>query len=148
MDSFTRPRAPLILVVDDSADLLSIYDEYLSGEGFRVETANNGNQAVTMTLALVPSSVLMDLDLPGIDGWEAARLIRSYRRTKSIPIVALSGHRDTSSVRRALAAGCNRFVPKPCEPEDLARILRLTIQEESDRRSRMGSRAGKSGSSS
>lgn len=133
MESYTRLRAPLILLVDDSGDLRSVYTEYLVGAGFRVETAANGNEAVALTLALVPNFILMDLDLPGLDGWEAARLIRSYRRTRSIPIVALSGLHDTASVMRAMSAGCNRFLPKPCMPDDLESVIRLTMREESEK---------------
>jgi CheY-like chemotaxis protein len=134
MESHTRLGAPLILLADDSADIRSMYGEYLSQAGFRLETAANGNEAVALTLALVPHFILMDLDMPGLDGWEAARLIRSYRPTQSIPIAALSGHHDTASVVRAMSAGCNRFIPKPCMPEDLEGVIRQTLQEENDRR--------------
>jgi CheY-like chemotaxis protein len=130
MESYTRFRPPLILLVDDSGDQRSLYSEYLIGAGYRVETADDGNAAVALTLALRPNFVLMDLDLPGIDGWEAARLIRSYRRTREIPVVALSGYDDPVSVMRALHAGCNRFVPKPCMPADLENVIRETLQEE------------------
>jgi two-component system cell cycle response regulator DivK len=138
MESYMRLRAPLILLVDDSGDLCSIYREYLVGAGFRVETTDNGNTAVALTLALVPNFILMDLDLPGLDGWEAARLIRSYRPTQSIPIVALSGLHDAASVLRAISAGCNRFVPKPCMPEDLERVIRSTMLEEQEKRAGLG----------
>jgi two-component system, cell cycle response regulator DivK len=134
MESYMRVRGPLILLADDSGDLRSMYSEFLIGAGFRVETADNGNTAVAMTLALAPDLVLMDLDLPGLDGWEAARLIGSYRSTRSIPIVALSGHHDDASVMGALSAGCKRFVPKPCMPEDLERVIRRTMTEENERR--------------
>jgi len=134
MESYTRPGAPLILLVDDSGDLCSMYSDYLTRAGFRVETTDNGNAAVALTLALVPNFILMDLDLPGLDGWEAARLIRSYRPTQAIPIVALSGLHDAVSVMRALSAGCNRFVPKPCMPDDLESVIRLTMREEDERR--------------
>jgi CheY-like chemotaxis protein len=137
MDSYTRLGSPLILLVDDSRDVRSMYGEYLVQAGFRVETAANGNEAVALTLALAPHFILMDLDMPGLDGWEAARLIRSYRPTRSIPIVALSGLHDTASVTRAMSAGCNRFVPKPCMPEDLEGVIRQTLQEESERRGRL-----------
>jgi two-component system, cell cycle response regulator DivK len=137
MDSCTRLRAPLVLLVDDSGDLRSMYTEYLGGAGFRVETAGNGNEAVALTLALVPNIILMDLDLPDLDGWEAARLIRSYRRTRSIPMVALSGLYDTTSVTRAMSAGCDRFLAKPCMPSDLERVIRLTMREKNEEHARL-----------
>src|SRR5579863_2610441 len=100
MESVARELAPLILLVDDSGDARSLYSEYLTRAGFRVETARDGNEAVALTLACSPQFILMDLDLPVLDGWEAARLIRSYRRTRAIPIVALSGFGDAASVDR------------------------------------------------
>ncbi len=128
-ESHTRLRAPLILLAEDSEEGRTLYAEYLELSGFQVETASDGNEAVSKALSLIPDFIFMDLTMPGLDGWEATRLLRSYERTRAIPIVALTGRGDTVSVARALSAGCLRVLPKPCEPEDLERVICLTLDE-------------------
>jgi CheY-like chemotaxis protein len=126
-------RAPLILFVDDSLDARLTYTEYLLEAGYRVVTAADGNEAVTLALSLAPDLVLLDLQMPALDGWEAARLMRSYSHTRPIPIIALSGLDDANSAMRALGAGCNRFVPKLCAPAELVRIIESTIEGEGEK---------------
>ena len=122
-------EAPLVLFVDDSPDARVTYGEYLFGAGYRVAVAADGNEALALAMSVIPDLVLLDLEMPGLDGWEAARLLKSYWHTCHVPIVALSGHHDTASVTRAISAGCSRFVTKPCASEELERIIRLTLRE-------------------
>ena len=96
----TDQNAPLILVVDDYQDAREMYAEYLQFSGFRVAEARNGNEAVEQAFALLPDLILMDLSLPGMDGWEATRVLKADQRTKQIPVVALTG----LSVRAVLRA--------------------------------------------
>jgi CheY-like chemotaxis protein len=120
--SFTVPApspAPLILVVEDFDDAREMYRDYLQFTGFRVDTARDGREAIEKTRALKPDLVLMDLSLPGIDGWEATRLLKSDPATKHIRIVALSAHALAAEGERARAAGCDGFIAKPCLPPDL-----------------------------
>jgi two-component system, cell cycle response regulator DivK len=124
------PIPPLILLVDDCADDASMYAEYLAAAGFRVTTAANGSEAVALTLSVVPDLIVMDLEMPGITGWDAARLLRGDDRTRSIPIVALSGFYDTPAVMRAISAGCGRFVPKPCLAAELESVVRSTLAKD------------------
>jgi two-component system cell cycle response regulator DivK len=126
------PIAPLILLVDDCADDASMYAEYLVAAGFRVATAANGSEAVALTLSVVPDLIVMDLEMPGITGWDAARLLTSDGRTRSIPIIALSGFYDTPAVMRAISAGCGRFVPKPCLPAELENAVRSMLARDRD----------------
>ena len=88
----TDHNAPLILVVDDYQDAREMYAEYLQFSGFRVAEARNGNEAVEQAFALKPDLILMDLSLPGMDGWEATRRLKADETTRHIPIVALTGH--------------------------------------------------------
>ena len=111
--------APLILVVEDFDDAREMYRDYLQFTGFRVETARDGREAIDKTRALKPDLVLMDLSLPGIDGWEATRLLKSDPITKHIRIVALSAHALAAEGERARVAGCDGFIAKPCLPPDL-----------------------------
>jgi two-component system cell cycle response regulator DivK len=112
-------NAPLILVVDDYQDAREMYAEYLQFSGFRVAEAKNGNEAVEQAFALKPDLILMDLSLPGMDGWEATRRLKADESTRRIPIVALTGHALAGASEGARKAGCDSFVTKPCLPDDL-----------------------------
>jgi len=118
---------PLILVVDDYQDAREMYAEYLQFSGFRVAEARNGNEAVEQAFALKPDLILMDLSLPGMDGWEATRRLKADERTSRIPIVALTGHALAGASEGAKKAGCDSFVTKPCLPDDLVVEVRRML---------------------
>jgi CheY-like chemotaxis protein len=120
-------KAPLILVVDDYQDAREMYAEYLQFSGFRVAEARNGNEAVDQAFALRPDLILMDLSLPGKDGWEATRELKADDRTRHIPIVALTGHALAGASDGAKKAGCDSFVTKPCLPDDLVVEVRRML---------------------
>ena len=115
----TTEHGPLILVVDDYQDAREMYAEYLQYSGFRVAEAKNGNEAVAQARSLRPDLILMDLSLPGMDGWEATRVLKADEATRHIPIVALTGHALAGASEGARKAGCDSFVTKPCLPDDL-----------------------------
>ena len=115
----TTEHGPLILVVDDYQDAREMYAEYLQYSGFRVAEAKNGNEAVAQARSLRPDLILMDLSLPGMDGWEATRVHKADDATKHLPIVALTGHALAGASEGARKAGCDSFVTKPCLPDDL-----------------------------
>ena len=125
-------QGPLILVVDDYEDAREMYAEYLRFCGFRVAEARNGNEALEKAFALMPDLILMDLSLPGMDGWEATRQLKADERTRQIPVVALTGHALAGASEGAKRAGCDSFVTKPCLPDDLVvevrRMLSLAKQ--------------------
>ena len=123
----TDQKAPLILVVDDYQDAREMYAEYLQFSGFRVAEARNGNEALDQAFALKPDLILMDLSLPGMDGWEATRVLKADDRTKHIPVVALTGHALAGASEGAKRAGCDSFVTKPCLPDDLVVEVRRML---------------------
>lgn len=123
----TDQHAPLILVVDDYQDAREMYAEYLQFSGFRVAEARNGNEAVEQAFALKPDLILMDLSLPGMDGWEATRRLKADEATRRIPIVALTGHALAGASEGAKRAGCDSFVTKPCLPDDLVIEVRRML---------------------
>jgi two-component system cell cycle response regulator DivK len=125
----------LILLVDDSPEDASMYAEYLVAAGFRVITAANGSDAVALALSAAPRLIVMDLQMPVINGWDALRLLRGDARTRSIPSIALSGFYDAAAVMRAVIAGCDRFVPKPCLAVELESIVRSTLAGDRDKTS-------------
>ena len=87
-----RPGRPLVLVVEDFQDAREMYALYLGYEGFGVIQAKDGFEALKLAGEQLPDLILMDLALPGMDGWEATRRIKDDPRTRHIPVVALTGH--------------------------------------------------------
>jgi CheY-like chemotaxis protein len=120
--------APLILLVDDFQDNREMYAEYLSFSGFRVEEAANGHEALEKAFATLPDLVLMDLSLPGMDGWEATRRLKSDERTQRIPVVALTGHALAGHSKGAKEAGCDAFITKPCLPDELVTQVKRILE--------------------
>lgn len=112
-------QRPLVLVVDDYLEAREICAEYLGFHGFRVATAEDGEEALAKAFELIPDVILMDLSLPRLDGWAATRRLKDDPRTRTIPIVALTGHAQSTERDRALAAGCDDVITKPVVPRDL-----------------------------
>ena len=122
-----EPSAPLVLVVDDVDHGREIFAEYLEYRGFRVATAADGLEAIEKAFELRPDVILMDLSLPGIDGWEATRRLKGDERTRDIPIIALTAHALASAHEKAREVGCNAVVTKPCLPKDLEQEVRRQL---------------------
>jgi len=125
--------APLVLVVDDVAHGREIFAEYLEFRGFRVATAADGLEALDKAFELLPDIILMDLSLPQLDGWEATRRLKGDDRTRTIPIIALTAHALASAHDKAMAAGCDSVVTKPCIPRDLEAEVRRQLAARSGR---------------
>ncbi len=105
-----------ILYVEDNDDnvyMLKMRFELL--DGFEVLVAENGETGIAKAIAERPDLIVMDLDLPVVDGWEASRRLKSDAATHDIPIIALTAHAMTGSREKALAAGCDEFDTKPVD---------------------------------
>jgi CheY-like chemotaxis protein len=126
----------LILVVEDFDDAREMYRDYLEFSGFRVETARDGREAIEKARALDPDLILMDLSLPGIDGWEATRLLKGDPATSHLLIVALSAHALAAEGDRARDAGCDGFIAKPCLPPDLVNEIGRYLKTQNEPRDR------------
>jgi two-component system, cell cycle response regulator DivK len=126
------PRAPaplpLVLLVDDHPDNREVYQEYLSRSGFRVQTAADGGDALHKAAAELPDVVVMDLAMPGMDGWEATRRLRSRGATREIPIIVLSAHTTEGERRKAEDAACDAFLAKPLAPDVLDAAVRMMLR--------------------
>jgi CheY-like chemotaxis protein len=119
-------RPPVVLVVDDFIDNREMYGEYLEHVGFRVLEASDGQTAVDIARQEKPAAIVMDLSLPVLDGWEATRILKEDPKTAGIFIVVLTGHAEPASKKRAVEAGCDDFMTKPCLPAEVAdRIKKL-----------------------
>jgi CheY-like chemotaxis protein len=130
---------PLVLVVDDFLDAREMYAQYFEFSGYRVAEASSGAEAVDKAIELSPQIILMDLSMPGMDGWEATRRLKADTRTQHIPIIALTGHALTGFQQSAQQAGCDAFVTKPCLPDALvAEVERLLASPNARRGRRKG----------
>lgn len=129
---------PLILLVEDFDDAREMYRDFLEFSGFAVDTARDGREALEKARALSPDLILMDLSLPGIDGWEATRILKRDPATAHLRIVALSAHALAPEGDRARAAGCDGFIAKPCLPMDLVAEIgeHLKLSDEPESRGR------------
>jgi CheY-like chemotaxis protein len=120
-------KPPLVLLVDDFPDNRQMYAEYLAFAGLRVAEAENGHEAVQQATTLMPDLVVMDLSLPGMDGWEATRRLKSHPKTKHILVMALTGHALAGHSKGAIEAGCDAFITKPCLPDRLLQEIQRML---------------------
>src|SRR5687767_6486396 len=119
-----RGDSLLALVVDDDRDTREMYGMYLTTRGFRVLMAANGMEAIEIAERELPAVIVMDLMMPRLNGWEATRRLKDNGRTRRIPIIACTGGGMGSFAERALDAGCDGYLPKPCLPEQLLAEIR------------------------
>jgi two-component system, cell cycle response regulator DivK len=117
----------LILLVEDNELNRDMMVRRLNRAGLKVITAGNGQQALDMMQSEQPSIVLMDMNLPILDGWAASRKAKEDARIRHIPIIALTAHATETYRKYALAAGCDGYATKPVDfPALLIKIKRLT----------------------
>jgi CheY-like chemotaxis protein len=120
-----------ILYVEDNDDNIYMLKGRLTRAGYTVVVATDGAQGVALAASEQPDLILMDLGLPVLDGWEAARRIKAAPTTSRIPIIALSAHAMTGDQEKALAAGCDDFDTKPVELQRLLDKIRSLAPPES-----------------
>ena len=111
---------PKILLVEDNEMNRDMLSRRLLKRGFEMVLAVDGEQAVDLARSEAPDLILMDISLPGLDGWEATRLLKALPETRSIPIIALTAHAMAGDREKSLAAGCNDYDTKPI---DFRRLL-------------------------
>jgi two-component system, cell cycle response regulator DivK len=115
-----------ILYVEDNDDnvyMLKLRFELL--DDFEILIAENGETGCAVAIAEQPDIIIMDLDVPVVDGWEATRRLKSNPATKAIPIIALTAHAMSGSREKALAVGCDEFDTKPVDFEQLVKKVQL-----------------------
>lgn len=125
--SDTAERTRRVLVVDDFEDNRQMYATYLRFFGYVVDEAVTGTEALASASEKRPDLIVMDLSLPGLDGWEATRRLKADPKTQDIPIVVVSGHALEGSVKSARDAGCDVFLRKPCLPQALLAEIKKLI---------------------
>ncbi len=112
-----------ILLVDDNEDIREMMVRHLRKRGFAVLTAKNGLEAVLVAAQSLPSLILMDVNMPELDGYEATMQIRAADPAKRTPVIALTAYALPGDQARAVAAGCNAFHAKPVDFDKLVRQI-------------------------
>jgi two-component system, sensor histidine kinase len=120
-----------ILLVDDYPDALEIWGLYLRSLGYEVETADDGLNAVEQAHAHHPDVIVLDLELPGISGFEAAVRLRAAPDTAQIPLIAATGYSHVTQLNHARQSGFDSIMVKPVEPAALVAEIERCLQRSS-----------------
>jgi CheY-like chemotaxis protein len=122
-----RASGATILIVEDNALNLELATDLLTAEGYSIHQARSGEEGVRVALAELPALILMDLRLPGMDGFAALRGLRGNPRTAQIPVVALTAQAMNGDKEAVMAAGFNGYISKPIDTrtfcQTIARVL-------------------------
>jgi two-component system, cell cycle response regulator DivK len=113
-----------ILVVEDQEDNRQIIRDMLTATDYEIIEVESGEQAIEAVAKQRPDLILMDIQLPGMDGYEVTRLIKVDPTLRSIPIFAVTSYALSGEEQKARAAGCNEYVPKPYSPRQLLAKIR------------------------
>jgi CheY-like chemotaxis protein len=124
-------RPTRVLLVEDNELNRDMLSRRLARRGFDVVTALDGEEAIQQTNEIKPDLILMDMGLPGLNGWDATRRIKANPETNAIPVIALTAHAMNVDREQALAAGCDAFETKPVELERLLTTIQnlLSLRE-------------------
>jgi two-component system, cell cycle response regulator DivK len=121
-----------ILIVDDRPETLQTLESRLQNRGFVVVAASNGNEALAACVAQEINAVLMDMNMPEMDGCEATEFLKSQDATRSMPIIMCSAHPLPGDEARAVAAGCDGFMEKPISLKQFLELLGQLLQRTFD----------------
>lgn len=119
-----------VLIVDDEPTARTMLRLILVRAGFEVLEAQNGSEALEVVEGRLPDVMLLDIMMPGIDGFEVCQILRGQARTADLPIIMLSARADAESVNRGLRLGATKYLTKPVMPDELTRHVREVLQIE------------------
>jgi DNA-binding NarL/FixJ family response regulator len=120
--------AKRLLVVDDDPGLLLAVSETLRAEGYDVKTARRGAEALVIVAQSLPDLIISDIRMPGMDGYQLVKNLRSNARTRLVPIVFLSAKDETTDRISGFRSGVDAYLTKPFEPEELAAVVAAILQ--------------------
>jgi twitching motility two-component system response regulator PilH len=112
-------RNKRILIVDDDSSFVAMLEYILAGEGYAVETASDGFDALEKDLTALPDLIVLDIMMPKIDGYKFARMIKSNPNTREIKLIICSARANTGDVQRGLELGADAYLCKPFNPDHL-----------------------------
>ena len=118
-----------ILLVEDDEMNRDMLSRRLTKRGYDVAVAVDGKEAVEIAGSLSPDLILMDLSLPGLDGWDAARLLKASPDTRDVPIIALTAHAMSDDRQKAIEAGCDDYDTKPIQLSRLLEKMRVLLSK-------------------
>lgn len=119
---------PRVLIVDDNQVNLKLVTFVVQAAGFEVETAADADRALIAIAARKPDVILMDLQLPGIDGLELTRRIKQDAATRDISIIAVTAYAMKGDREKALAAGCDDYITKPIDTRGLPKVIERHVK--------------------
>ncbi|RMF74311.1 MAG: response regulator [Acidobacteria bacterium] len=119
--------APRILVIDDDAEILEMTSLLLRGEGWAVDTAGSGEEGLARAQERDYALILLDINMPGMDGWEVLRILREDRATANVPVMMFTVNFEVREKLRALQQGATDYVVKPFDTEALVRRVRARL---------------------
>ena len=118
-----------ILVIEDQEDNRAILRDLLSAAGFTVLEAVNGSAGVAMAATERPDLILMDIQMPVMDGYEATRRIKADASVKAIPIIAVTSYALSGDEAKTREAGCDGYIAKPYSPREMLRMIRSFLDK-------------------
>lgn len=121
LDAFSSSKR--VLVIEDNEDVREMIVALIGEWGHRVQTATEGLEGMEKLLSAPPDCALVDIDLPGLDGYEIARRVRASPDCRAVRLIALSGYGRTKDRRASLEAGFDTHLVKPIDPEELSRLI-------------------------
>lgn len=128
LESQASARKRRLVVVEDRQEIRDVLADLLIDDGFEVSTAADGVRGLELILAQPPDAALLDIGLPGIDGYELARRLRAQPSTANLPLLAMTGYGRAEDQKRAVEAGFDTHLVKPVNVDDvLATLARLGI---------------------
>ena len=113
----------LILIADDSRTIVSMVASRLERSGYEVLTTANGEDALSLATERLPALVILDVEMPKLDGYEVTRRLRANEATSALPIVLLTSHDDEAALAKGYEAGANEYITKPFSPQDLVTAI-------------------------
>jgi len=135
MKAGDRSDRGVVLIVEDDEDSRFVYSAILEDNGFSVTTATSGDDGLRLARERHPQAILMDVSIPGMDGWSVTAHLKNDPATAGIPLIIITAHAFPEDVRRAEKVGCDAFLTKPCEPRQvLQEVVRLLEASNGDRR--------------
>lgn len=126
-DNFIKNKKPLVLIADDNEDNIIVFSEYLNAKGFKIEIAHDGLEAIEMAKELRPDIILMDVQMPGINGIEATRRIRADVDLENITIIAVTASAVPGIKESCLKAGVDEYMTKPVGLKELVETIKTKL---------------------
>lgn len=116
-----------ILVVDDDPDALTIARTFLESRGYRVVEASDGREALAKLEEVRPALILLDVMMPGLDGWEVCRIVKDHPEFRDVRVVMFTARGDFADKQRGLRAGADDYLVKPIRLDELARVVERNL---------------------